>query len=422
MTNPKLATKGPGGRWYEIPDPIIPGGWRGPSVTTVLSNGLPAPALKAWGERLVAEYAVDNIDAWRRLNRSDAIDHVKRAPFRQLNAAGNRGTDIHTIAERILDGINPNSWEGQTYGHHAQHIADFLDDYEVNVLGYEKTVVNDQDGYAGSYDLLARINNETWLIDWKTSKSVYGKFGVQLAAYANATWQITAQTAEPMPAVDRLGVVHLTDVGYRFIPVEARIEDLYEIFQAALVISQFTITGERHVLGEPENAVPRSTVRDDLRQRLADLLERNPHVGQEIADAWPRELPTLKAEQLTRRQLYIIEQLITRFEHANPGPRPEPANFYDQRNIAQLLATLPKRVLEPIKKYADSAGIPNPDGPQMDVEQLAQLDRIIRIIRIEPAARKRAELLYAISQGRTTNPVDISPEELDALEAASNAA
>ena len=42
MTSPVLASKGPGGRWYEIPDPIIEGGWRGPSVTTILtlSGGL----------------------------------------------------------------------------------------------------------------------------------------------------------------------------------------------------------------------------------------------------------------------------------------------------------------------------------------------------------------------------------------------
>ena len=73
MTSPVLASKGPGGRWYEIPDPIIEGGWRGPSVTTILSNGVPAPALKVWGERQVAEWAYENRAKWALVDKADAV-------------------------------------------------------------------------------------------------------------------------------------------------------------------------------------------------------------------------------------------------------------------------------------------------------------------------------------------------------------
>ena len=104
MTSPQYAVKGNGGRFYDIPAPPLPKPFYGPSVTTILSKGMPAPALKSWGERTVAEFAVDNLDSWRELDRDAAVDLVKRAPYRNMTSAGSTGTDVHALCEKILRG------------------------------------------------------------------------------------------------------------------------------------------------------------------------------------------------------------------------------------------------------------------------------------------------------------------------------
>ena len=253
MTAPDFAIKGPGGRWYELPDSIVDGGFRGMSVTTVLSNGVPAPALKKWGENQVAEWAVANLTEWKDLPNDEALKLLKNAPYNTLTKAGNRGTDIHEIAERVVGGLDLKSFEGQVHGKFARYIKDFLDDFKVEVISFERTVINFEYLYAGSYDLLCKIDGRTVLVDWKTSKSVYGKFGVQLAAYAKADLEIVDGVAVPMPQVDELAVVHLTEDGYKFIPVVTPIDDLFNLFTKIRSVAEFTVAGERKILGKAIN-------------------------------------------------------------------------------------------------------------------------------------------------------------------------
>jgi hypothetical protein len=415
MTSPVLATNGPGGRWYQIPDPIIPGGFRGPSVTTILSNGIPAPARKAWGERLVATYAVEHVDAWRKLPRQDAIDHVRRAPYRQLNEAGNRGTDIHTIAQRILDGIDPNSWEGQTYGKYAHYISDFLADYDVNVLGYERTVVNTEANYAGSYDLLCRIGDETWLIDWKTSKAVYGKFALQLAAYANATHEIVSNTAVPMPQVDRLGIVHLTEYGYQLYPVEASIEDCFCVFISACDIANFTTIEERHTIGQPLATIPTADIREDLITQMRELGERHPEALTEIAERWPGIIPTLRTPGHTRKQLYILAALVNDVERKYPDLTERYAHHYERKAAAERIDRLTVHQRKAIIGYAETAGIPQIDKNSMTLKQLETLQQIIDIVQLIPNTKERTAIIKRTSAGRTQHPAELDPTEIAAI-------
>lgn len=313
MTSPALAGKGPGGRWYELPETIVDGGWRGPSVTTILSNGVPAPALKVWGERQVATWAYQNKDDWSSLGEADAIKLLARAPYNTMTKAGDRGTDIHSIAERILQGVAPESWEGQLYGKFGQYVTNFLADFDVKPIGYERTVVNFEDGYAGSYDLLAEIDGEVWLLDWKTSKGVYGKFGVQLAAYAMCDWQIVDGKLEPMPQVDRLGIVHLTESGYRLIPIKASIEEMYATFQAMQIVAGFTVHGEATILGPPIDAEVGDFEREILVHRISQLDDRT-----WLAENWPHNTPGLKEEGHVRWQITAIERVLAIAEQHKP--------------------------------------------------------------------------------------------------------
>ena len=53
---------------------------------------------------------------------------------------------------------------------------------DFNVLSQEQTIVNIDESFQGTYDLLAEKNGEKWLIDFKSNK--YKKeYAVQLSGY-----------------------------------------------------------------------------------------------------------------------------------------------------------------------------------------------------------------------------------------------
>ena len=53
-------------------------------------------------------------------------------------------------------------------------------------------------GYAGRFDLIARLSGIVTLVDFKTSKGIYPSYGWQIAAYKHA-WN-SALTVEPKPS------------------------------------------------------------------------------------------------------------------------------------------------------------------------------------------------------------------------------
>ena len=90
--------------WYEAPAGTSQAG-RG--VTTLLGNGLPAPALIKWTGNTVATCALDEEDIWRPLlarDRNAAYEYLRSAADRDRDQAANRGTEVHGYAERMTLG------------------------------------------------------------------------------------------------------------------------------------------------------------------------------------------------------------------------------------------------------------------------------------------------------------------------------
>lgn len=187
------------GRLYNDPKQDL---WL-PSVSTVLDVRPTPEALKQWKER------VDNYDEL-------------------MSWYQNRGTLLHAECLSQLTPKDPDTDEPivEIWGKDEQESEDELkdsdkwDEYERDrewaleawevvkmvsnidtVLDCETFIFETDIGYAGQFDLLYHDNeaNETVLADLKTSKNVYDKHQIQLAAYAMAV-PIT---------VDRLEVIRI---------------------------------------------------------------------------------------------------------------------------------------------------------------------------------------------------------------------
>jgi hypothetical protein len=113
--------------------------------------------------------------------------------------AGNKGSKVHKGVEMLLHGEtiaynsmipNRNGVPEETTSEEYEAILSFagwfrtLKDFKL--ICTEQTLFHPKNLYAGTIDLLCEISGKKWLIDLKTSKSVYRSQRMQLSAYAEA--------------------------------------------------------------------------------------------------------------------------------------------------------------------------------------------------------------------------------------------
>jgi hypothetical protein len=228
-------------------------GQRVPGVTTILGDGWPKPALVPWGIKSVAEYAVNNREELAALPPTEMLATLKGAPYRERDAAAKRGTEVHKLAEALVQGDEvtvPAELE-----RHVAHYVEFLDAFKPQPILVEPVVYNLTYGYAGSADLVADIGGETWLLDLKTNRSgVFPEVAYQLAAYRYAEFYIDGQgQPQPMISVDRCAVIHVNGKGWQVVPVLADEAVLKAFRHIAVVYREKDRNGA--YLGEPLTSV-----------------------------------------------------------------------------------------------------------------------------------------------------------------------
>ena len=201
-----------------------------PSVTTVLKV-LDKPAVVTWAKQEVAKTAVDRWEEVGALIQKDGSDSVKRwlatLPDFQADTAAKLGSGVHLLADMASRGSEPAA-EGFEISDqekpYLEAFRGFLARYGAESIVSSEKMIWSQDGYAGTYDLIMRLDGELWLVDIKTSKGYYPETALQLIAYGTSDWIIVPDNpmGYPMPQIQRYGVLHLrpdlyTDTGWRLI-------------------------------------------------------------------------------------------------------------------------------------------------------------------------------------------------------------
>jgi len=202
-----------------------------PSVTTIIGV-LDSPALPRWASRTVAEFVMSQgLYPIEGMEREEATKFLASVPWKLSKRAANIGTLVHAAAEEILVGdTSPSTLFSQpvrgaqegaqeAVDTATQGVRDLLSwlraHYEVEVVLMEATVWSREHQYAGALDAILRVGEETWLVDWKTSKRPYSETSLQLAAYRHAEFTVDTTTGETrdMPHVDRSFIFHVPKEG-----------------------------------------------------------------------------------------------------------------------------------------------------------------------------------------------------------------
>jgi hypothetical protein len=110
-----------------------------------------------------------------------------------MRRAGKQGTQVHEAAEKLVLGEEVTWMDDYGNAKYSQIVwemilkfADFWKTHKPELISAEDFVWSDEHKYAGTADLVVKMNGEVWLLDIKTSNSVHKSFDLQLASYAKA--------------------------------------------------------------------------------------------------------------------------------------------------------------------------------------------------------------------------------------------
>lgn len=254
------------------------------SVTTILSGGVPKPALMFWAAQMCTDCAIDSLPQLVQASRfPDALAELRawilRAHTRKKDERAEVGGLVHKVIESRLLGtplpesikVGDTEWaiDGPELAPFLEQLLRFEAEWRPEFTASEMVVANPEDGYAGTLDftisakgligeaLLAggyRIDVAMDLMgDTKTGgewdrltsaghvHGVYPEAGLQMSAYrrAKVCW-LRDGSKVPMPETNEVGIVlHLRPEGYRLYPTACG--DLqYRYFRHAQMVDEWS--------------------------------------------------------------------------------------------------------------------------------------------------------------------------------------
>ena len=110
-----------------------------------------------------------------------------------MRKAGKQGTQVHEACEKLILGEEVSWMDDFGNAKYSQLVwemilkfHDFWSTYKHELISAEEFVWSDKHKYAGTADIVCKLNGEVWLIDIKTSNSIHKSYDLQLASYAKA--------------------------------------------------------------------------------------------------------------------------------------------------------------------------------------------------------------------------------------------
>ena len=127
-----------------------------------------------------------------------------------MRKAGKEGTQVHEACEKLVLGEEVSWMDNYGTAKYSQIVwemilkfADFWRTHKPELISAEDFVWSDVHRYAGTADLVVKMDGETWLLDIKTSNSLHKSYDLQLASYAKGL-----EEAKGIK-IDRTGIIWL---------------------------------------------------------------------------------------------------------------------------------------------------------------------------------------------------------------------
>jgi hypothetical protein len=234
------------------------------SVTSAIGI-LDKPGIAIWRGQTVARTIAEKLPMFTEMVASSGVDNaVKWAsslPDYQRDTAADIGSRIHQLTEQVARGGEPDMTDDERRYVEADMAAHA--DLGFRPISLEKQVVNLTEGFAGTFDEIAALDGENWMIDRKTWRraprpggDMFAETGMQLAAYAHG--EFVGVPDDPkryrLPHIDRFAVLHLRpelyERGYALYPFDVTAAD-YAGFLGLLAAHKWKQSRARLLIQEP---------------------------------------------------------------------------------------------------------------------------------------------------------------------------
>jgi hypothetical protein len=128
-----------------------------------------------------------------------------------VRKAAEEGTTVHESIEKFLDGEEIKWMDENGRANFSLDVwkmilrfSDFWKTIKPELLASEIHLLNHDHKYAGTCDLVVKIDGKIWLLDIKTSNSLHTSYNLQLSAYAEA-WN----SYYPEEKIEHVGIIWL---------------------------------------------------------------------------------------------------------------------------------------------------------------------------------------------------------------------
>lgn len=297
-------------RWYH--DPLGPDDrWEAtdqlfPSVSKVKSaKGFDAAEYVAMKE--CAKDLAAHPQRYAGMDWEDVYSAFKGVRARKT--AAKRGTAVHSFAEALIKGEEPyTALSPEEYTAYIPGIRAFLDAYQPELVAAETVFINRELGYAGTGDIILRIDGKVYMADWKSREeepSAYPDDAAQIGAYSQCEYMIALDAKgepyrEPMPAFDGGIIISLVPNSYAVFPVD--LDEAYSDFERLYAWYGMKQLFGKKSLGNPWAPRAVADPLEPIRQRLRLATDADDlyDVWADHSDVWTPELTEL-ASKIKRR-------------------------------------------------------------------------------------------------------------------------
>lgn len=202
-----------------------------PSISTVKKA-----AGKDWSfvsMKRIGEAPAERLAQIATLPDGERHDAIKSLDKRGLEAAAQRGTNVHLYLEARLRGEPPLLLaDGMPGADYVRACEAFLDDYQPKLYAAEYVVIHrslNGVGYGGTPDAVIGIGQDLFGVDWKTrgeesSHGAYAEEAAQIAGGAFAEYMIVegpnGPERQPLPQLAGGLVVSIKPDGYKVYPID----------------------------------------------------------------------------------------------------------------------------------------------------------------------------------------------------------
>lgn len=220
---------------YYIDDREVP-------TVTQITGIINKPALIYWAANCAGDYVATQLQPGKPLDEVE-IEELAEGARKAHRKSGKRATTIGTIVHQfaedyiqadINDTYKPELPHNEKAKKSAKSFLDWYSEFCTKPHETERICYHPYENYAGTYDLMAEIEDNLTVIDFKTSKGIYDEYWLQVVAYLKAEQSraVLDQGCQPIQA----GIIRFPKDGCDFeVKIEkdeAMIEKHWETFKA----------------------------------------------------------------------------------------------------------------------------------------------------------------------------------------------